>query len=78
MQQSAENLLTNVAHCCQVAKNCANNSKGASKNIFVEELCSEFVLMEKYFFPKPLKNTNMTLKKFWYFEDFFSNCLGNL
>ena len=51
---------------------------GLQKYLLVEELCSEFVFMEKYFLPKHLKNTNMTLQNFWYFEDIFSNCLRNL
>ena len=45
--------------------------KELQKYLFVEELCSEFFLREKYFLPKPLQNTNMTWKNFWYFEDFF-------
>ena len=51
---------------------------GLGLYLLVDELCSEFVPMEKYFLPKPLKNTNMTLKTFWYFDDFLSNCLGKL
>ena len=51
-----------VNRCCSLLpggqKFCKKLKKGRKKYLLVEELCSEFVLIEKISFPNPLKNTN--------------------